>query len=456
LPLALCLLTQPMLQDFQKFVRENGLFQKKDRILLAVSGGVDSVVMANLFWESGVAMGIAHCNFQLRGAASEADATLVEKLAGELEAPFHLTHFETTRTASKGGISIQMAARQLRYEWLEQQRITGNYDAIATAHHLDDSIETLLYNFAKGCGLHGLHGIPVRQGKIIRPMLFAHKEAIIHYAEAGAIASREDQSNKEDKYARNYIRQHVIPALEAINPAFRETAASNIRRLKEAEYLMDWAVAQLKKDLTETDSEGRLRINLERLRQEKAAPTLLYEWLKPYGFHAASLARLLHSTARTGAMLCGPAHRLLLNRGILLLDFLPDPESETMLHIAPGTPEVILPGGRFEFKTGLPPDVFGKNNNIAYLNLAPTDYPLRLRHWQPGDTFQPLGMQGKQQKIQDLFSNLKLSRFEKSTVWLLETADGRICWVAGLRTDERFRIQSKTAHCAKIEWIRQV
>ncbi len=445
-----------MLQDFKKFAREKGLFQKQDRILLAVSGGVDSVVMANLFWEMGVPIGIAHCNFQLRGAAAEEDAIFVEKLAKELEAPFYLTRFETTRTATEEGISIQMAARQLRYEWLEQQRIAGNYNAIATAHHLDDSIETLLYNFAKGCGLHGMHGIPVRYGRIIRPMLFAHKEAIIRYAETGAIASREDQSNAEDKYARNHIRLHVIPALEAINPAFRKTAADNIQRLQEAEYLMDRAVADLKTELTETDSEGRLRINLDRLRQEKAAPTLLYEWLKPYGFHAASLARLLHSSARTGAMLYTTDYRLLLDRGVLLLDSSPDLESDTMLPVFPDTPEVTVSDGRFEFKTSLPPDEFGKDNHTAYLSLTPTDYPLRLRHWQPGDVFQPLGMQGKQQKIQDLFSNLKLSRFEKSRVWLLETADGRICWIAGLRTDERFRVQPNTPHCTKIEWIAQV
>jgi len=445
-----------MLQDFQKFARENGLFQKGDRILLAVSAGVDSVVMANLFWEAGIVIGIAHCNFQLRVADSEADATFVEKLASELEAPFYLTRFETTQTASEQGVSIQMAARQLRYEWLEQQRVAGNYDAIATAHHLDDSIETLLYNFAKGCGLHGLHGVPVRQGKIIRPMLFAHKEAISQYAAAGGVAFREDQSNTEDKYARNHIRHHIIPALEAINPSFRETAVANIRRLQEAEHLMDWAVAHLKTELTETDSEGRLRINIERLRQEKAAPTLLYEWLNPYGFHAAPLARLLQSNARTGAMLYAPAHRLLLDRGFLMLDSLPNVESETLPLIFPDTTEVVLPNGRFEFKSVLPPDVFGKDNNTTYLNLAPADYPLQLRHWQPGDFFHPLGMQGKSQKIQDLFSNLKLSRFEKSNVWLLETADGRICWIAGLRTDERFKIQAKASYCIKIEWIRQV
>jgi len=444
-----------MLRDFLKYAQEKGLFQKGDRILLAVSGGVDSVVMANLFWEAGLFIGIAHCNFQLRGADSAADAAFVEKLAGELDLPFHLTNFETARMASEQGISIQMAARQLRYEWLENQRVAGNYDAIATAHHLDDSIETLLYNFAKGCGLHGLHGVPVRQGRVIRPMLFAHKSAIVRFAEAGGIASREDQSNAEDKYARNHIRHHLIPAFEVINPSFPETAAANIQRLREAEHLMDWAVARLKTELTETDAKGKLRINVERLRQENAASTLLHEWLKPYGFHATALARLLLTTARTGAIIYAPAHRLLLNRGVLVLEPLPTSEPEAVLQIFPDTGSLVLPGERFEFNTGLPPNEFGTDKRTTYLSLTPADYPLRLRHWQPGDAFQPLGMQGKQQKIQDLFSNLKLSRFEKSRVWLLETAGGRICWIAGLRTDERFRVKSKTAPCVRIDWIEE-
>ena len=442
-----------MLQDFLKHALDAGLFQKGDRILLAVSGGVDSVVMAHLFWEAGLDVGIAHCNFQLRGVAAEEDAAFVEKLAIELEAPFYLTRFETSRIASEQGISIQMAARQLRYEWLEQQRIAGNYEAIATAHHLDDSIETLLFNFTKGCGLHGLHGVPVRQGNIIRPMLFAHKETIVRFAGSGRIQYREDQSNHEDKYTRNQIRHQVIPALKAINPAFPETAAANIQRLKEAEYLMDWAVARLKTELTETDTRGRLRINVERLRLENAAPTLLYEWLKPFGFHAAALTRLLDRTARTGAILYAPAHRLLLDRDILVLEPLPEDGPETNIQVFPETDEVALPGGRFEFRKVLPPDVFGMDKQTTYLNLAPENFPLRLRHWHPGDAFQPLGMQGKQQKIQDLFSNEKLSRFEKSRVWLVETADGAICWVAGLRTDHRFRIQSKTSFCLRINWI---
>lgn len=444
-----------MLQDFLKHASEKSLFQKEDRILLAVSGGLDSVVMANLFWEAGIAMGIAHCNFQLRGADATADAVFVEKLAGELNAPFFLTSFDTTRTASEQGISIQMAARQLRYDWLEQQRLLGNYDAVATAHHLDDSIETLLYNFAKGCGLHGLHGVPVRQCNIIRPLLFAHKSSIIRFAEDREIPYREDQSNSGDKYARNHIRHHVIPALEALNPSFRETAAANIRRLQDAEHLMDWAVAHLKSELTETGPDGRFRINLERLRHEQAAATLLYEWLKPYGFHAAPLARLLHGGTRTGAILYAPAHRLLLNRGILVMEPLPDAEPKGIIQVFSDTNEVILPDGKFEFNTVTPPEIFGKGNQIAYLNLTPADYPLRLRHWQAGDTFQPMGMNGKSQKIQDLFSNLKLSRFEKSGVWLLETADGRICWVAGLRSDERFRVNSKNELCLKVAWIQE-
>ncbi|NUO01116.1 MAG: tRNA lysidine(34) synthetase TilS [Saprospiraceae bacterium] len=443
-----------MIQDFLKFASEKALFQKGDRLLLAVSGGIDSVVMAHLFWEAGFDIGLAHCNFQLRGTAADEDAIFVENLAVELEAPFYSIRFNTAQFADEQGISIQMAARQLRYEWLEEKREEGNYTAVATAHHLDDSIETLLYNFSKGCGLHGLHGVPVRQGRIIRPMLYAYKATILNFAENRTISYREDQSNFEDKYARNHIRNQVIPAIRHINPSFSETATANIQRLQEAGLLMDWAVTRLKAELTENGPDGSLRINLERLRLEKAAPTLLYEWLKPYGFHAAPLARILHGGARTGAILYAHGYRLLLNRGMLLLEPLPDSVNERSFEILPDVEEVAVPDGRFEFKTVAPPDVFDTAPTTAYLSLGPADYPLRLRHWQPGDAFQPLGMQGRRQKIQDLFSNLKLSRFEKSRIWLLETIDGHICWIAGLRIDERFKIRPETAFCVRIDWIK--
>ncbi len=442
-----------MVNDFLNFAREENLFKKGDRILLAVSGGVDSVVMANLFWETGFFIGIAHCNFQLRGTAADEDAAFVEALASSFDAPFYTTRFETTTVAAELGISIQMAARKLRYEWLEAQRLAGNYSVVATAHHLDDSIETLLYNFTKGCGLHGLHGVPVRQGAIIRPLLFAHKEEVLHFAETREIAFRQDQSNLEDKYARNYIRHQVIPALKAVNPAFMRTAAANIRRLQEAEHLMNRSVAQLKSALTTETAEGILKIDLLRLRREQAAQTLLHEWLAPYGFHASALARLLNDKARTGAILYTPSHRLLLNRDVLVLEPLPEKRTETEFQIFPDTTEVALPDGILELGKALPPDSFGEDHNTAYLALSASDYPLRLRHWQNGDFFLPLGMNGKSQKIQDFFSNRKLSRFEKSKTWLLETADGRICWIVGLRADERFRIRQKKALCTQITWL---
>ncbi len=442
-----------MLSYFLKYGHEQGLFQKGDRILLAVSGGADSVVMAHLFWEAGFEIGIAHCNFQLRGADSEADVAFVQQLAEELEAPFYTIRFDTLEASGEGGISVQMAARQLRYTWLEEQRIAGDYDAIATAHHLDDAVETLLYNFTKGCGLHGLQGIPVRQGKIIRPLLFAHKATILQFASENEIAYREDQSNSEDKYARNHLRHHVIPALQALNPAFLSTAAANIQRLHEAEHLMDMAVTRLKAELTHTDAQGNLRIDYQQLRCQNAAPTLLYEWLGNYGFSAASLARLLHDGSHTGAILYAPAHRLLLNRDVLILEPLPDHLDATEVVEIPNPMSLIeLSDGYLEMEQVAPPTSFGTDKYIAYLHLKSSDYPLRLRHWQSGDAFQPLGMGGRRQKLQDLFSNAKLSRFEKDRIWLLETADSHICWVVGLRADERFRVSEQYPSCTRLTW----
>lgn len=441
-----------MLKQFKAHLEKKGLFQKEDRILLALSGGVDSVVLAHLFWQTGLKFGVAHCNFQLRGADADTDAAFVQALAQELRVPYYTVTFETTKIAEEQGLSIQMAARNLRYSWLEAQRQANGYAAIATAHHLDDSIETLLYNFTKGCGIHGLQGIPLRNGYVVRPLLFAHKTDILEFAKANEIAYREDASNNEDKYARNRIRHQVIPVLQTFNPAFLETAAANIQRLQDAAALMDWAVGELKKELTHTDESGRLRINLPKLRLQKAATTLLYEWLCEYGFHAAQLADILETGTHTGAIVYSSTHRLLYDREELILETLPETTEQEVFEIMIETSEIALPDGRLEFKNINVPESFSTKKTIACLALKASDFPLKLRHWQEGDTFQPFGMQGKKQKLQDFFSNLKLSRFDKSRVWILETANGHICWLVGLRMDERFKITAETPQCTEITW----
>ena len=254
-----------MITKFQKYITEQNLFSKKDKVLIATSGGIDSTVLCFLFHLSKFNFGIAHCNFKLRGKESDEDAVFVKKLAEKLQVPFYSIDFETEKIAKERKESIQLVARNLRYEWLEKTRQLnaspfGNYQWIATAHHLNDSIETVLYNFTKGCGIRGLHGILPKNGNIIRPLLFATKEEIEDYAQKHQINFREDVSNSTDKYARNKIRHHVIPILKELNPAFERTGFENIERLREVEALYDFAVENLKKEILFQENQ-KLKIN---------------------------------------------------------------------------------------------------------------------------------------------------------------------------------------------------
>jgi len=440
-----------MLRSFQQYIRQEQLFQPQQRILLAVSGGVDSVVLCHLFHRAKLNFGIAHCNFQLRGKASEEDATFVEKLANELEAAFFKTTFATEKIASERKISIQMAARDLRYEWLEHIRSQEQFDYIATAHHLNDSIETVLYNLTKGCGIRGLHGILPKVNQIVRPLLFATKKQIEAYTKAENTSFRHDASNDSDKYERNKLRHHVLPVLRELNPNFEQTAAQSIQHLRQAEQLYDVALATLReKWLTQTDE--KMTIELAELQAHPAARTILYEWLSPFGFHQNQVGQLLESAQRqAGGLFFSDTHELLIDRTQLIVQ--PTTQQADAEHFFPA------PDGRLSLKEGIlqikgevpPPATFTDDENVVYLDFSKLVFPLKLRRWQPGDVFQPLGMQGKHQKLQDFFTNQKLSRFDKERIWLLESA-GEICWIVGHRLDERFKVTAKTQSCLHIHW----
>lgn len=438
---------QDFITKFQSFVTENKLVATSDKILLAVSGGVDSVVMCYLFFQAKFNFGIAHCNFQLRGEASDADELFVKKLAEKFRVPFFSTTFQTKVFAETHQLSIQMAARDLRYEWLENIRQANDFQGIATAHHLNDSIETFFYNFAKGTGIRGLHGIPIKNGKIIRPLSFATKTEILDFANTNEISYREDASNEKDTYARNIIRHHIVPVFKNLNPDFERTAQANLQHIRETEFLYDFAIAHLRKEIV-TEYENGLQIDLTKLADyQGAVATLLFEWLKPFGFHADQISQMLK--AEIGAVFYSTTHRLLLDRNYLKIELLAFVDQNERFVIATDSEKVQLSVAEltFTYNTGQP-NAFKNDPFIVYLDAEKLHFPLTLRRWQAGDVFYPLGLSGNSQKLQDFFTNQKLSRFDKERVWILESG-GAICWIVGHRLDERFKITKQT----KFYWV---
>lgn len=434
-----------MKERFEQYISEHGLLGPGERVLLAVSGGMDSVVMAHLFRRCGFSFALAHCNFQLRGKDSEEDAAFVRALGGELGAGVYEERFDTQGYASQRGLSVQVAARELRYEWLESVRVREGFHHIATAHHLNDSLETVLYNFTRGTGLRGLTGIPLRNGAVIRPLLFATREELEDYARRRRLAFREDVSNTEEKYDRNKIRLRVLPVLREINPGIERTAAANLQRLAETLDIFEWAVGHWRAQLVWREG-TRLSIDYEALRRQPFARTLLHEWLSPYGFADASWDDLLEEKpARTGAVFEAPAYLLLVDRDRLIVEPKRENEASEIFEMRSGQNAMDLPGGRFrlERRAGRPSS-FPADPFTAFLDPRGLHFPLRLRHWRPGDAFQPLGMGGQSQKLQDFFSNQKIDRLTKDRIWLVEEAAGAIVWVVGHRPDERFRIREDT------------
>lgn len=423
------------------------------RFLLAVSGGKDSVVMAHLFAELGLPFGIGHCNFQLRGSESDGDADFVKELAGRLGCSFHLAAFDTNQVAREWSVSIQTAARRLRYDWLEQVRQTNDYDFIATAHHLTDSIETQLHHLVRGAGLKGLLGIPPRNGSIVRPLLFARGGELAAYQESHQLPFREDRSNAEVKYTRNFIRHRILPALQQLNPNLENTLGENIQRLKESAWLMDQMLAQIRADACTVEGE-RVVYKLEALRAyAPALPTVLFELLSSYGLNTAQAEDLAEAIkqAHVGRLFLTPTHELATAADTLEVVPANQPAFEP-ISVPAGEEQVSFPGGRLTFELlDRPPSGFSSNPNLAYFDAAALRFPLQLRKWQPGDQFQPFGMNGQHQKLQDYFSNNKFSRAEKAAAWLLVDAAGHIAWVVGHRSSHLHRVQKQAQKCWRAE-----
>jgi tRNA(Ile)-lysidine synthase len=455
-----------MKKQFLAYLKKNNLCTKKDTILLAVSGGIDSMLMANLFIETGFEVVIATCNHNLRGAESRVDAEFVRDFFKENKSvkSVHLIDLEVNAYIEKHKSNLQEAARILRYEALFNLAKTENLTHIATAHNLDDKVETTLFNLANKTGIRGLSGIKATSEnknfegiKLIRPMLFASKRFILAYSKINTITYREDSTNASDKYSRNFIRHHIIPQFEKINTGFLENVSETSNFLADYEQLVDFLLNDIKKK-TLTEEKNILKINYFELKNYPALPTVLFELIKDFGFNAAQVSEIIYAleSCHSGKIWQTNTHQLLCDRGNILIRIF----NKNDIQNAPNeyfiqkencnltTPHGIL---QFEFLENTPV-TFPNNPNIIFLDVTKSVFPLCVRYWKEGDFFLPLGLSGKRKKVQDFFTNLKLNLFQKEETLILE-CDNQIAWIVGLRSDYRFRITPTTSVILKVTYF---
>lgn len=431
-----------MLISFRAFIIEHQLLPSSGPTLLAVSGGVDSVVMAHLFHQAKYPFAIAHCNFGLRGVASDQDEDWVRDLAKQYQVDFYAQTFDTSAHARSKGISTQMAARELRYAWFQTLCEEHGFEQVATAHHSNDSLETALLNLTKGTGIAGLKGVAAVQGRYIRPLLFASKAGIIAYAKAEALSWREDSSNAKDDYQRNLLRNQVIPRLQEINPNLEVTFRSTSERLSQVGALLNEQVATLRQQLCSQQGDNYY-IAVQHIQDKPWAGVVLWELLKPFGFQFSAIQRLLTHNAATGIHIQSPSHYLFVDRGQWIITPCSSPTSSAIYALEATTTQLDLPHHTIQcVKTSRSQYQLKADQLVAALDRAQLHFPLTVRQWQPGDFFYPLGMQ-QSKKLSDFLIDNKVPRPLKAQVWVV-TSQEKIAWVVGHRIDDRFKITDRT------------
>ena len=440
-----------LIETFQRYIDENNLASHDDRILLTVSGGVDSMVMLSLFTRCGYSVGVAHCNFQLRGTESDEDEVLVEEEARKYGVEFYNRRFETTAEMERTGESMEMAARRLRYAWFDALRREHGYTAVAIAHHADDSIETFFINLLRGTGLRGLTGISTQVGKIIRPLLFASRKDILEYAVQNRIPFREDSSNRSTKYLRNKIRLGLIPRIREINPKFTDLMRRNIERLTDTQLFIEAAVAHMREEVV-TQADGIATIHVERIEAAYPRNFAVYELLSSqYGFKGDvcdALCRAL-SEAATGRRFYAREYVATVDRGRILVERIA-PGDACEVTVEQGAQRSYCGNMVLYFETCDIDDIraYDVPEQVALLDADLLRYPLRLRRWREGDTFIPFGMEGRK-KVSDYLIDRKVSLPEKQRQFVLLSGD-EIVWLVGRRIDDRYRLTDRTENVLRI------
>ncbi len=434
-----------MLENFQKYITKNLNFLKEQKVLIAISGGIDSVVLTHLCHKSGVNIALAHCNFNLRGDESDADEDFVVEFAENLDLEVFTQRFDTEKYAEDNKRSIQMAARELRYDWFSELSEQLQFDCILTAHHADDNLETFLINFTRGTGFEGLTGIPEINGKFVRPLLSFSSGDIENYAKENNIKWRDDSSNKSVKYLRNKLRHEVVPILKEINPSLLQSFQSTLEHLNDTADIVEESTNAVLKRAIDIMDENHVAFKISEFKKVNNSKAYLFEVFKDFGFTAWNdVVGLLN--AETGKQVVSSTHRLIKNREHLLLSTIPSKESETII-IAKEETKKETPLGILFFDEA--DAVVETTRNKIFVDNDKLKFPLKLRKRQEGDVFYPLGMKGKK-KLSKYFKDEKLSLLDKENTWLLCSADD-IVWVIGKRADDRFKVTKDTEKILKIE-----
>ncbi|MBE9467260.1 MAG: tRNA lysidine(34) synthetase TilS [Bacteroidetes bacterium] len=434
-----------MFNKFNKYIENEKLFNKNDKILLTVSGGIDSVVMLNLFIKSELSFGIAHCNFNLRSSESDLDEKLVKQLAKKNNVEIHTVSFKTEEYAKSNGISIEMAARDLRYEWFEKIRRNFGYSYIATAHHKNDVIETFILNISRGTGIKGLCSIQTKMNKIIRPLLFASRPDIDKYCIKNNLQYREDASNASLKYKRNIIRHKILPELKNLNPNINNTIIDDIAIFNDVEKIYRSSVEEKKLKVLSKEDE-KILINIKKLKKLNPLKTYLFEFLKPYNFQSQNVADIIKSLDNiSGKQFYSSSHYLIKDRDFLIISKIISNDDEKNFSLDKETTNIDLP---IALKVEITDNEVNtdlselKNEKFAFLDYDLLKFPLHIRKWVTGDYFYPIGMK-KRKKLSDFFIDNKFSIIDKKNTWLLCSGKD-IVWIIGKRIDNRFKMTNKT------------
>jgi len=432
---------------FQNVLDSKLDFLKGKKLLLAASGGIDSMVLVDLLLKENFEIAIAHCNFQLRGIESFEDQKFIENFAQKNNIPVFITQFDTKAFAEDYKLSTQVAARELRYNWFYELLETEIYDCILTAHHADDNLETFLINLSRGTGIEGLTGIPQQNEKIIRPLLAFSRMEIEAYAKENQVEWRDDSSNASDKYLRNKIRHHIVPLLKELNPEFLGTFQKTQDYLQQTQAMAEDAAIMVYQQVAQ-EANDEIHFNLKKLKKLPNYHSYLYQWLNEFGFSAWKDIYAL-ADSQSGKQVFSPQFRLIKNRDFLILSPLKIETETSEFRIDENTTDVNFP---IKLTFSNVDSVIQTSNKTIFTDAEKLEFPLILRRWNEGDIFEPFGMGGKSKKVSKFFKDEKFSLAEKEKTWLV-CSGNKIVWIVGKRADERFKVSETTKNILQIAWL---